>query len=260
MKATKKIVGATAALVAALALSAGSTFAWFTANTEVSAEGMNVIVSVPTNLYIYNGYTDDINNVKEVTVDFNEADNFHTLLPAKVVQNADTKTTLDVQIPDGSNYSQAPTVGTAGSSDPSHMLNVGTITANSGAQNTPDQDVSKYASAYTLTIVRKTDVEGTFGLNAHVAINTNNPDDTSYSYLKCGIICGENFEYMDVNTDFPSYNGFYDLNNFATGLENNTAINLAIVLWFEGDDQHCYSNNAINVGQFDVTVSFTLAN
>lgn len=42
MKATKKIVGATCALVAAVALSAGSTFAWFSANTSVNATGMNV--------------------------------------------------------------------------------------------------------------------------------------------------------------------------------------------------------------------------
>ena len=36
MKATKKIVGAACALVAAVALSAGSTFAWFTSNANVS--------------------------------------------------------------------------------------------------------------------------------------------------------------------------------------------------------------------------------
>ncbi len=36
MKATKKIVGAACALIAAVALSAGSTFAWFTANSQVS--------------------------------------------------------------------------------------------------------------------------------------------------------------------------------------------------------------------------------
>lgn len=42
MKATKKIVGAACALVAAVALSAGSTFAWFAANTSVKATGMSV--------------------------------------------------------------------------------------------------------------------------------------------------------------------------------------------------------------------------
>ena len=45
MKATKKIVGATAALVAAVALSAGSTFAWFATNDTVTAGGMSVSVT-----------------------------------------------------------------------------------------------------------------------------------------------------------------------------------------------------------------------
>ncbi len=47
MKATKKIVGATAALVAAVALSAGSTFAWFANNSTVSVTGMAVHIDQP---------------------------------------------------------------------------------------------------------------------------------------------------------------------------------------------------------------------
>jgi len=42
MKATKKIVGAACALVAAVALSAGTTFAWFAANGTVTADGLTV--------------------------------------------------------------------------------------------------------------------------------------------------------------------------------------------------------------------------
>ena len=45
MKATKKIVGAACALVAAVALSAGSTFAWFSSNGTVDATGMKIEVS-----------------------------------------------------------------------------------------------------------------------------------------------------------------------------------------------------------------------
>lgn len=51
MKATKKIVGATAALVAAVALSAGSTFAWFATNNSANVSGMNVSVT-GTNDYL----------------------------------------------------------------------------------------------------------------------------------------------------------------------------------------------------------------
>ena len=58
MKATKKIVGATAALVAAVALSAGSTFAWFATNSTVTANGMQVTVdSTQSYLLITSGNT-----------------------------------------------------------------------------------------------------------------------------------------------------------------------------------------------------------
>ena len=52
MKATKKIVGATAALVAAVALSAGSTFAWFAASSTATIDGMSVSVASSNNLLI----------------------------------------------------------------------------------------------------------------------------------------------------------------------------------------------------------------
>lgn len=52
MKATKKIVGAACALVAAVALCAGSTFAWFSANNTVSATGMSVGATAPSSLVI----------------------------------------------------------------------------------------------------------------------------------------------------------------------------------------------------------------
>ena len=51
MKATKKIVGAACALVAAVALSAGSTFAWFVSNGDVSATGLEIDVKT-NNAYL----------------------------------------------------------------------------------------------------------------------------------------------------------------------------------------------------------------
>ncbi len=52
MKATKKIVGAACALVAAVALSAGSTFAWFTTNSHVTAEGMQISVDTASEFLV----------------------------------------------------------------------------------------------------------------------------------------------------------------------------------------------------------------
>ncbi len=59
MKATKKIVGAACALVAAVALSAGSTFAWFSSNNKVTASGLKIEVQTSNSyLVIGNEYND----------------------------------------------------------------------------------------------------------------------------------------------------------------------------------------------------------
>lgn len=55
MKATKKIVGAACALVAAVALSAGSTFAWFSTNSTVTAKGLTLGVDTSTEFLVIKG-------------------------------------------------------------------------------------------------------------------------------------------------------------------------------------------------------------
>lgn len=54
MKATKKIVGAACALVAAVGLAAGSTYAWFSSNNQVTAEGLKISVTT-SNSYLVIG-------------------------------------------------------------------------------------------------------------------------------------------------------------------------------------------------------------
>ena len=87
MKATKKIVGATAALVAALALSAGSTFAWFSANTSVTATGMNVQV---TSVKDKNLIISATNSFATPSTTINYADPTKTLDPSTHITGADT--------------------------------------------------------------------------------------------------------------------------------------------------------------------------
>lgn len=59
MKATKKIVGAACALVAAVGLAAGSTYAWFSSNNQVTATGLKISVTTSNSyLVIGNTYND----------------------------------------------------------------------------------------------------------------------------------------------------------------------------------------------------------
>lgn len=65
MKATKKIVGAACALVAATALAAGSTFAWFTSNGTVDAKGLEIEVNTNNSYLIIGKDTGDLANGKK---------------------------------------------------------------------------------------------------------------------------------------------------------------------------------------------------
>lgn len=70
MKATKKIVGAACALVAAVALSAGSTFAWFSSNGTVRATGLTVEASTSNAYLIIGKTTADLDkNLTSITMD-----------------------------------------------------------------------------------------------------------------------------------------------------------------------------------------------
>lgn len=68
MKATKKIVGAACALVAAVALSAGSTFAWFVSNGSVTATGLQVDVTTSNSYLVISDAYDTLRTENSTTI------------------------------------------------------------------------------------------------------------------------------------------------------------------------------------------------
>lgn len=94
MKATKKIVGAACALVAATALAAGSTFAWFSTNGTVDATGMKIEVNT-NNAYLI--IADSAANLKNEAKTMTLVSSTDKLLPsayrtATVTGEGDSKT------------------------------------------------------------------------------------------------------------------------------------------------------------------------
>lgn len=84
MKATKKIVGAACALVAAVALSAGSTFAWFVTNGNVTATGMQIDVNTNNSYLIISEDAAKLrtDNSSNKTITLAKATGESALLPA----------------------------------------------------------------------------------------------------------------------------------------------------------------------------------
>lgn len=257
MKATKKIVGATAALVAALALSAGSTFAWFAGTTNVTATGMNIQVTVPTTLYIEKGYqiSADAINKTTITMDNTAA----KLSPATIKNLAGETTSVDVEIATG--YSEQPTVGTPGKANA--FDTVGTIQVDNGLQNADSYTASNYAVVELMSVVLKADAsaeEATYGLDATVTVSNILDVDKSNKFLRIGILANGKWSIMSGDLPVASQSATVTFDDIATSVNNNAPVNIALVVWYEGSDPDCYSNNAISVANMNIAVSFTKAN
>lgn len=250
MKATKKIVGAACALVAAVALSAGSTFAWFSASGKVTASGMKVQAVVPTNLYIAIGPQTSADNITETAIDFEDA-TASALNPANVAWASETLTVNDVD-----EYKTEPTPGTAGEADT--YIAQGTVTLADGAVNATDKIVKDYVYVQRMSLVKKA-AEGStdkISLNAEVSVSYTVTTANTLGFLKCGfIVGGDTIEWKAMSGEWASDKTTFT--GLVKSLKDNTIQQVAFVVWYDGDDTDCYSNNAVNVEEMSFSITFT---
>ncbi|MGN1104354.1 MAG: hypothetical protein ACI4QI_05700, partial [Candidatus Coproplasma sp.] len=110
MKATKKIVGAACALVAAVALSAGSTFAWFAQNNKVTATGLAVDIKSASTFLLISSSNSTLLNIRSEdnygTVNFSMSQSSSKVYPCKPLAETDVAATgaAFAALPTGSSY------------------------------------------------------------------------------------------------------------------------------------------------------------
>ena len=273
MKATKKIVGAACALVAAVALSAGSTFAWFSTNGKVTATGMKVTAVVPTDLSIEQGLVYDITLINQATVDFGDSANTKTLSPAKLTEET-SKEHVKIQVPD--TWTTKPTGATPGkaatykdivdesdgSTDTAATHYLTTLTT------TTDGVSEKYVYVKAMSLVNKGEEGKTLALTANVKVTWTN-DDTSHEFLNCAFIVSQNdaapspaSAYEDMYQ--PTTSGLTPATGAKTAswdvdvmtMDNNKAYQVLFVVYFDGDNQKCFTNNAQSVDGLNIEITY----
>ena len=253
MKASKKIVGATAALVAAVALSAGSTFAWFATSGTAKIDGLTVNVKSPTNLYIATGYETEAANITATEVDF--VSSTATLSP--VTHDAISSGSVSFKYATG--YSTDPTTTTSGTADEWQV--VGTASASDGLVNEPSQTIANYVAGGQISLVRKaeTDSSTTFTLSATVTISGLSEASANYKYLRCAFV---DDTQIKESTDYSTISGDSVTSSFtlAEGVSDNAVKNYIFLIWFEGSDSDCYSDNAVVSDNISVSIEFNTAN
>ncbi len=260
MKATKKIVGAACALVAAVALSAGATFAWFSQSGTVSATGMNVQATTSKNLVISNASTGTFGTTaaasdtttKELTPT-SSADGKEFFY----VTNPETVDYATGAAKDGTIYANitGDTSGTAtytasysywvkaeGKEDTEYStLYVSKIEIKAG-ENASSKDISKALR-----------VSVTYGTTTYIYAPVTGATTTYDGVAKAGTV-GTDTGLTSAVTLTTTYVAANNLGTVTT-----TAAEVKVNVWYEGQDANCTSGNSINVEELSVAISFTAA-
>lgn len=278
MKATKKIVGAACALVAAVALSAGSTFAWFSQSGKVTATGMFVKAKTTEALVIANedDYTADSWGITAKSTDTNTT----TLTPTSTVDGEtfynvkeDSLTTVDYQSGNASDETifEESVNGTTDAEDKYYVEHTYYIKAE--AAKDAEKSI-RYGTLYVsnITVTKKPAADAEEGAAAEdaaedisnaIRVSVQWGEQDAYIYAPLG---GTNRSDKGVKGEgayTAAILGDVTINEIAdqvdiTGDEYVTtdAVKVVIRIWYEGQDPDCTSFNAMSVEELQVSVDF----
>ncbi len=290
MKATKKIVGAACALVAAVALSAGSTFAWFSTNAQVTVTGMQVQAVVPDNLYIKRDVERDPAKITETSVDFGDTE-AHKLNPAKVELATTAEsgaTNKNLEVKEAITYSTDPSAtqgGVATAYDTIGTMKETDRALANALTGEGAKQAANYAAKYTFSIVRLKEVAtGTkSSLDAEVVLTFNTAvtgadadTDKTWKFIRTGFYVASTDTTNSLEATWVSIENTAATLTDATGgktltfdysstdsvikdvLKSNTAYVITLVVYFDGDDTDCFVNNAQTTNGISVQATFTV--
>lgn len=257
MKATKKIVGATAALVAAVALSAGSTFAWFTANDTVTATGLSVDVTTVNNLLISDTTGGTFAAYAQMT---DENISKQSLSPASTVGVKSNATPV---------FYELQTAGSGTSYDDS--------TAGSGAKFATTTDDYAWGSVF-IKVDGDTDGSNLYVSEITPTSSSVNIDNAlrimfvvhedgstlkSYIYAPVGTHEGNNVGITDTNgtTESVKYCTTGQAGTvILSSLTKNIEYRIDVYVWYEGTDENCTAKNATDaINTAARSITFKLA-
>ena len=272
MKATKKIIGAASALVVAVALSAGSTFAWFATNDTVTATGMQVQTAVQKNLIIANNAegTDAASTVESTFT------GVQTMSPSSVATLAGSQNFFKATNNTGVDY----TTGAASDGTVFGAASVATSLNGDGAA-----DVVKH-SFY----IKSTSESYSTLYVSGIAVTRNDTQSEISKALRVGVVCGTNgYIYAPVEGATATYyainkadtvasvtggtgevvgdtgsmsqsvtalTAYQNTSVLADTVSSDAFVQVDIYIWYEGQDPACSSANSVVVESLQISVSF----
>lgn len=260
MKFTRKLIPALAMLIVSATMMSTASFAWFSMNSQVSATGMSVTASAPANLHIGNDFiAENACTATEITMSSSNK----TLAPT-MLSFATNK--LSANEPDKDNWTTKPTPGTAG--EAGSYNEVGALTGSKAGEkaNVAESGTITSSIAYEkMTIVRKNANNGQYDLSAVVTvenIDTTTPVDI-WKALKVGFLLstdqGENWTWIQTADEDATLTGTtakFSSMNLGVDFADNNTVSVVFVVWYDGDDDDCFANNALVTNALTIRVDF----
>lgn len=260
MKATKKIVGAACALVAAVALSAGSTFAWFATNNAVSATGLQMTVNTASSyLLIGNSTQNTPSKIREA----NGGDQ------RSVAFTSSTKELAPVAHEDSMTATSIEYKNLTGENEVSLWYTQIADSASSSVDTVEPVKTKVDLTAYVQTDTIHLTVKAGSGASAPVHCNgvtvLKPEDDTNTKHtvqaVSVILVCGNNLvEYKSEDGSTWTAVGNTKLTESVTDpttdLETDVT-KVKVYVYYDGTDSTVYTNNNANLVGATVSISLT---
>jgi len=249
---SKILVPALAVLALTTTASVTSTVAWFAANDTVTASSMSIKAVTEGNLFIANGASVPLAQLTATSV--TDLDVNATAVKPTSVEFASSK--LKLKTP--KTWTTEPTVSSKG--EPNEYTVVAEVTASdeTGKDVVSDTDQASqyrpadYAAIAHVTIARKITTAATYTLTPTVTVKCEakalNPS------LRVGWII--NGTWAEASEKLTANDTEKNFNPAATTLDDNIAYDVALVMYFDGDDEACFINNAIDLSTYSASWSF----
>lgn len=253
---SKVIIPALAMIALTTAASATGTVAWFAANGTVTASTMTFKAVAGANLYIKKGVVADVNTITETSVtDLGVNVSTAGISPCDMKASGGTVT---VQKP--ATWTSKPTVNDKG--NPATYTPIADVTSSSPTEESDDAlELKKYIALAHVTIARKQTNASSFTLRPSVDITFGDVNNLNKAIRAGLIINGVYYESGDLELSEDNKKGSYTWNASEQltlpVLDDNKAYSTALMIWYEGNDDDCISNNAIDVTTNVATWTFT---
>lgn len=257
MKKSKILVPALAVLALGMAASVTGTVAWFTTNSKAFADQIAIKSQVPSALFI-KGTNDFVistgkDSITDTEVHHGLGTPSHSLLPVHPNSSA-LASNKKLGLYPASTYSVQPTntsSGTAATYDETHYLTGSKDDTNGNAVLTAT-GLDNYALWTRESIVRKGEAATTpaqYTLHADVTLSGIS-ENYAYRTVRVGFLTtknnGDAWSWVEstrlaARTSDETSLSFSQI-DVATAVNDNSVLNIAVVIWIEGSDENCTSS------------------